>query len=374
METPIIQFGTSRFLQAHVDLFVSEALTRGEALGRIAVVQTTTSPGSRKRIEAFNRLPSFPVLIRGLEDGQVVDRRVEVASVTRAFDAGSDWDAVEDVFVRQARAVVSNTGDRGYELDPADTPSDRVPRSFPAKLTKLLHARFRHDACPLDLFPCELITGNGAVLRDTVLHVAQAWKLEAEFQAWLAERCRWPSSLVDRIVSEPLEPIGAVAEPYALWAIEALPGLEPVCRHPAIVVTSDLEHYERLKLLILNLGHSYLAECWLLDERPTEETVLEVLADAELRAALDEVYDREVLPVFAALGFAEQAANYRRTVMQRFGNPFLRHRLADIATNHEAKKARRMGTLVELARQHLPELAQPRLTAALRSEAGSRAS
>ena len=100
METPIIQFGTSRFLQAHVDLFVSEALTRGEALGRIAVVQTTTSPGSRKRIEAFNRLPSFPVLIRGLEDGQVVDRRVEVASVTRAFDAGSGWDAVEDVFVR----------------------------------------------------------------------------------------------------------------------------------------------------------------------------------------------------------------------------------------------------------------------------------
>ena len=98
------------------------------------------------------------------------------------------------------------------------------------------------------------------------------------------------------------------------------------------------------------------------------------MADAELRAALDEVYDREVLPVFAALGFAEQAANYRRTVMQRFGNPFLRHRLADIATNHEAKKARRMGTLVELARQHLPELAQPRLTAALCSEAGSRAS
>ena len=98
------------------------------------------------------------------------------------------------------------------------------------------------------------------------------------------------------------------------------------------------------------------------------------MADAELRAALDEVYDREVLPVFAALGFAEQAANYRRTVMERFGNPFLRHRLADIATNHEAKKARRMGTLVELARQHLPELAQPRLTAALRSEAGSRAS
>ena len=36
-EFPILQFGASRFLQAHVDLFVSEALPRGEAMGRIAV-------------------------------------------------------------------------------------------------------------------------------------------------------------------------------------------------------------------------------------------------------------------------------------------------------------------------------------------------
>jgi tagaturonate reductase len=69
METPILQFGTSRFLQAHVDLFVSEALQRGEALGKITVVQTTSSSESRKRLEAFNRLPSYPVLIRGLEGG-----------------------------------------------------------------------------------------------------------------------------------------------------------------------------------------------------------------------------------------------------------------------------------------------------------------
>jgi mannitol-1-phosphate/altronate dehydrogenase len=50
---PILQFGTSRFLQAHVDLFVSQALARGEAMGRIAVVQTTSSKESRKRLDAF---------------------------------------------------------------------------------------------------------------------------------------------------------------------------------------------------------------------------------------------------------------------------------------------------------------------------------
>src|SRR5690554_1883927 len=100
MNTPILQFGTSRFLQAHADLFVSEALARGEALGRITVVQTTTSPASRSRVEAFNRLPSFPVHIRGLDSGAVVDRVVEVDSVAQAFDANESWEAVEEVFVR----------------------------------------------------------------------------------------------------------------------------------------------------------------------------------------------------------------------------------------------------------------------------------
>ena len=37
---PILQFGTSRFLQAHADLFISEALQQqdGEALGGIMFI------------------------------------------------------------------------------------------------------------------------------------------------------------------------------------------------------------------------------------------------------------------------------------------------------------------------------------------------
>ncbi len=64
------------------------------------------------------------------------------------------------------------------------------------------------------------------------------------------------NSLVDRIVSEPILPVGAIAEPYALWAIERQPGMVLPCEHDDIVVTDELAHYERLKLLMLNLGHT----------------------------------------------------------------------------------------------------------------------
>ncbi len=50
MTIAVLQFGTSRFLQAHVDLFIGEAPERGEAPGRIAVVQTTGNPQSVRRI------------------------------------------------------------------------------------------------------------------------------------------------------------------------------------------------------------------------------------------------------------------------------------------------------------------------------------
>ena len=62
MSFPILQFGTSRFLQAHVDLFVSEALARGEAGGKIAVVQTTASPDSRRRLAFFGEGRPYRVL------------------------------------------------------------------------------------------------------------------------------------------------------------------------------------------------------------------------------------------------------------------------------------------------------------------------
>jgi tagaturonate reductase len=361
---PILQFGASRFLQAHVDLFVSDALPRGEAMGRIAVAGTTGSPESRRRVAAFAEGKPYLVQIKGLSAGKIVDECVEVLSVGAGFDAASQWDAVERLF-NEARCAVSNTADRGYETDPADRPDSAPPRSFPAKLAKLLIARHRAGAGSITLFPCELTPDNGRVLRKTVLGVLDRWETEAPARRWVADQCRWVNSLVDRIVSEPLEPLGAVAEPYALWAIEDQPGLEVPCRHASITVTPDLKPYERLKLFILNLGHTYLAELWARAGGPPALTVREAMADRALRAELDDLYNEEVLPVFAGIGMGGEAGAYRATVIERFSNPFLDHRLAEIFINHDAKKERRFGGLIELARENDVRILQPRLSAAL---------
>jgi tagaturonate reductase len=363
---PILQFGASRFLQAHVDLFVSEALPRGEAMGRIAVAGTTGSGESRRRIAAFAAGKPYPVLVKGLSNGAVVDESVEVGSVGAGVDAATQWDELERLFIA-ARCAVSNTADRGYETDPDDQPGAGPPRSFPAKLAKLLLARFSAGAGPITLFPCELTPTNGQVLRGVVLEVLDRWQAPAKARRWAGEECLWVNSLVDRIVSEPLEPLGAVAEPYALWAVEDQPGLELPCRHPAIVITADLKPYERLKLFILNLGHTYLAEIWARQGGAPGLTVREAVADPTMRAKLDALYEEEVLPVFAAIGMGDEAQAYLKTVIERFSNPFLDHRLAEIFNNHEAKKRRRFGGLIDLAKANGAPTHLSRLKAALSS-------
>lgn len=372
MTLPILQFGTSRFLQAHVDLFVSQAMASGDALGGIAVVQTTRSAESSARVAALSAGGGYPVRIRGVRQGATVDVTLRGDAVREAVNADTQWPRVREL-ARDAQVIVSNTGDSGYQLDERDDAAllaqpERVPRSFPAKLLVLLHGRWlqRPDAPP-SLYPCELVSRNGDVLLGVVTQLARQWQAPVELMAYLERHCIWANSLVDRIVSEALQPVGAVAEPYALWAIERQPGLVLPCTHEAVVLTDDLAHHERLKLLLLNLGHSFLAERWLLDHRPPDETVLQAMRDPAMRGELEAVWADEVLPLFDVLGQRETALAYLDELRDRLLNPYLAHRLADIAQNHAQKKQRRFAPAVALARELELPLAQTRLHAALES-------
>ncbi|PYB74103.1 mannitol dehydrogenase family protein [Rhizobium wuzhouense] len=357
MTTPILQFGTSRFLQAHADLFVSEALEVGKALGSITVVQTSGDPARAGRIGALSAATGFPVIIRGLEDGIAIERELRVRSVTRSLSTASDWAEVARVFVEEARVVISNTGDKGYALVEGDS-LDGVPRSFPMKLLALLHARFRSGGASLTILPCELISRNGEVLQRVILDLASRHVADVNFQSWLSDRVIWGNTLVDRIVSEPIEPAGAIAEPYAIWAIERQPGLTLPCEHPSIKVVEDLTPYERLKLHILNLGHTVLADRWQREGRPEAECVKDILADTAIRSDLERIYRDEVVPGFRVHHLGKEAEVYVETTLQRFLNPYLDHRLRDIAGNHAEKIVRRIIGF----QQWCPGVPMPRLS------------
>lgn len=342
LPTPIVQFGTSRFLQAHADLFFSEA----SPPRAVTVVQTSGDPQRAARLAALAAPGGYPVRVRGLHDGQPVDHEIRVTSVKRTLSTATDWAELTRIFCDEAEVVLSNTGDAGFLPQPADhDPAPSQAMSFPAKLFHLLAARFAAGGRPLVLMPMELVPENGAVLKARLIQIGRATGADTALLDWLAA-LPFANSLVDRIVSEPLEPAGAVAEPYALWAIEAAPGVAAPCHHPAVQLVPKLEEIERLKLHILNLGHTALADFWIASGRRHGALVRELLAGPE-GVALQALYSAEVIPGFAHKGRRAEAESYLARTMDRFANPFLNHKIADIAENHAQKAERRIAAFLD---------------------------
>ena len=346
MTKRVIQFGTSRFLQAHADLFIHEARVSGQDIGPITVVKTTRGIERSGRISAFGREAGYPVIIRGIIDNKTVDKTLVVKSVDSSMVADRDWQHLIELFANDAQIVISNVGEGGYAISAEDRSSaparGQVPSSFPAKLLCLLVARYGAGGKPMLVLPCELVSENGKALRQLLVDLARQWKLEDAFITWMASEITICDTLVDRIVSEAIEPVGAIAEPYALWAIKREASYDIPFTHPAVVVTEDLAPFMRLKLHILNLGHSFLAEIWQSEGRRPDETVREILHEPTIRKRLTDLYREEVIPGFAGHGMADDATAYVAATLDRFENPFLNHRLSDIAQSHRLKIDRRV--------------------------------
>ena len=359
--TPVMQFGTSRFLQAHADLFFTEA----EPPKTVTAVQSSGDAARAHRIAALAAPGGFPVHVRGIKDGRIVDEARQVTSIRRGLSTVSHWPQITAIFTGQISCVISNTGDVGFDPLPADAaPTPHQAMSYPAKLFHLLAARHRAGREPIAIFPLELVPGNGAVLMRRVMDVARLNRADDAMLTFL-DACIWANSLVDRIVAQPIEPAGAIAEPYALWAIERQPALIAPCVHPAVRLVDDLDPVERLKLHILNLGHTVLVDLWRSADGAADLTVCQAL-EGPLGDDLNAVLQDEVLAGFGARGMRRQAEAYLQTTLERFANPFLDHRLSDIAVNHRSKIDRRLVAFVDWVRELEPEFAAPRLEAIAR--------
>lgn len=345
----ILQFGAGRFLRAFADFLIHQANQAGQAVGRIVVVQSTGDD----RAGALNRqLGRYRVLIRGLAEGKVVDRLETVASVSRALVASSQWQEVLEVARSpDLRVILSNTTEVGYMLDPSDKMDSVPPRSFPTKLLLVLKDRFDAGLPGLAIIPCELREHNADTLQKLLLEQAKTWSMPSAFCQWMEKVCTWHNTLVDRIVTGPPNehPLLAedvlltVCEPYALWAIQKRDGRQPFIKHPAITWASNVQPFFLRKVRILNGAHTALVIKAGLDRFTT---VKEAMADPALSAWLERLLFDEIVPTLE--GRVEKPDEFARQVLERFRNPFLEHKLKDVAAYHEDKvKVRLVPTFQE---------------------------
>ena len=361
----ILQFGAGRFLRGFFDRFVSEAGHRHA----ITVVQST--PGRRAELMNTHAADGYPVAIRGLRAGETVDETVQVTSLKKAIVAADNWAGVLAAACEPGlQLIVSNGTEAAYVLD--ESGPSGVPKTLPGKLAAALVARNAAGREPVTILPCELIDRNAEKLKDLVLQQIALWKQQDA--RGFVEACDWRCNLVDCIIidvpdDDPLaaNPLAVQAEPFALLAVEG--GPLPI-DHAAIRQVDDLAPIALAKVRVLNGVHTAMVAKFSGEHGDDSfATVQEALADETARDWVRSVLMNEIVPVIEDR--VDDAKGFAATTLERFANPFLSHKLSDIALNHEAKIETRLRPTMQDYETQFGKPA-PLLSAALGEERGQR--
>ncbi len=358
----IMQIGEGNFLRAFADYFIQLANESGVINSSVVLVKPTKSKANESFALQDYR---YNIFLRGRQDGKVVDDNVTVTCVSGLLRAYDDFDKVIALAKSpELEIIISNTTEAGIAFNKNDSFSAAPDVTYPAKLAVLLYERYKalgKDGKIL-ILPVELIENNGSVLKKCVVDYAFLWNLDEGFIDYINSSCIFCSTLVDRIVTGfPSNNYGALcerlgyedklmvaSEPYYSWIISA-DGREAEAKEifpldkifDNIVWCGDVSAYRERKVRILNGAHTasvlagYLAGY---------DIVRDMLHDELFRNMINLCLEKEVMPTID-LPFDTLKA-FADSVLERFDNPFIDHRLLDISLNSVSKySARCLGSL-----------------------------
>lgn len=306
----------------------------------------------------------YNLYLRGIENGKEICERTEINAVSRAINPYKDFGVYLELAQNpDFRFIITNTTEAGIAFSVDDKFEDRPAKSFPAKLTQLLYARYKAGFKGFVILSCELIDNNGKELEKCVLDYAKLWSLDEDFCKWIVNENDFCNTLVDRIVTgypkdeaEQLcteigynDKLLNTAEPYHLWVIEGNYEKELPLQKAGlnVVWTDDVKAYKKMKVRILNGSHTSLVFPSMLCG---VETVRESLEDKDLNAFLNTCLFEYILP---ALGETKENRQFANAVLERFANPYIKHMWKSISLNSVSKfTARVLPTINDYVKNH----------------------
>ncbi|TMM57169.1 mannitol dehydrogenase family protein [Maribacter algarum] len=196
------------------------------------------------------------------------------------------------------------------------------------------------------IMSCDNIEHNGDMARKMLLTFAEAQ--DQELANWIAKEVSFPNSMVDRItpVTTPadIETLAqnfgvqdawpVTCEPFIQWVVEdKFPNGRPDFEKVGVQFVPDVGPYEKMKLRLLNAGHSVLGLLGALHGHPTINACVEDELFANyLRTFLDE----EATPVLGDIK-GINLTDYKNGLIERFANPNIKDSVSRICSESSAK-------------------------------------
>ena len=320
----VVHLGLGAFHRAHQAMVFDRLLAGGDARWGVHGVGMN-QPALVNALKAQDGLYAVRVA-----DGQGVRWeipgalwRLDVAATQRQAVVGA-------IAAADTRWITLTVTEKGYTPDLAQLLADG------------LQLRWQAGLAGLTIASCDNLQANGRKLKALVL--AQT---HGALREWIEARCAFPCSMVDRIVpatSEALQQAAqaqlGVQDPTALgveafweWVIEdhfADPSDGAVLAAQGVRVTHEVHAYEEAKLRMLNGSHTAMA---LLGAVTGRAHIADCIGQTHIRRFIERLMTREVAPHLSRQDWPA----YRDALIQRFGNPYLRHSVHQIAMDSSLK-------------------------------------
>lgn len=376
LKTGIVHLGIGAFMRAHMAAATEAAIAAGDMRWGITGVSLRQAD-TRDALAPQDGL--YTLAIRDADAQGQPRQRLQVIGAVRSLLVAPEnpHTVLEAIAATDTRIVSLTVTEKGYCHDPAtgtlrldhpdivhDLAHPKTPRSAVGMLVYGLQLRHARDHGPLTLMSLDNLPANGRVLRAAVLRFAE--EIDSTLRTWIEGQCRFPCSMVDRIVPKTTDADRAavsaalgytdawpvLGEPFFDWAIEdEFAADRPDWTLGGARFVPDAEPFEKLKLRMVNGTHSSLAY---LGAMAGWQTVDKAIAQPALHTHIEALMRDEIEPTLPALPGLDVAA-YRHNLLARYANPALAHRTHQIAMDGSQKLPQRLlGTLRDRLARGIP--------------------
>jgi mannitol 2-dehydrogenase len=357
IKTGIVHIGIGGFHRAHEAFYTDQILqqknTKDWGICGIALLDSD--------IKIYNALASQDGLytLMVTESDGTLNARV-IGSIIEYLFAPENPDAViEKMADRDIKIITLTITEGGYNFNAAtgefqinepsvqwDLNNPETPKTVFGYITQALKRRRDRGRQGLTIQSCDNIQKNGDLLKKMLLtYVKEA---EPGMIEWIEKHVTFPNSMVDRITPatttsdiENLKSVygiedawPVVCEPFIQWIIEdnysnGRPDWESV----GVQFVTDVSPFEKMKIRLLNAGHSLLG---LPGALAGYTYIHDVIHDKLFAKFLRDFMDEEVTPILDEVP-GINLDSYKDSLFERFGNNQIRDQVSRICLQSSAK-------------------------------------
>ena len=357
IKTCIVHIGIGGFHRSH-EAFYTDQLLQHNDMTDWGICGIALLDADYKIFNTLAEQDGLYTLMITEPDGKLTAR--VIGSVTEYLFAPGDPGAViEKMASPEIKIITLTITEGGYNLNSAtgefqieepliqwDLKNPEKPKTVFGYITQALIRRRDRGIRGLTIQSCDNIQKNGDLLKRMLL----AYVKEAEpiLTDWIEQQITFPNSMVDRITPvtnqsdiETLKSVygieddwPVVCEPFIQWIIEDnYSNGRPAWESVGVQFVHDVSPFEKMKIRLLNAGHSLLGFTGALHGYTY---INEVVHDQLFARFLRDFMDKEVTCVLDEVPGID-LDSYKDKLFERFGNSQIKDKVSRICLQSSAK-------------------------------------